>query len=125
MNTGFTVSKVSSEFEIQAYLYHELRQSGMDVKGEARCSLNGKGVRFDLLIFGEEKIPLYAIEVKPKRRQKWRDMWVQGRQFRAYRQMPIPVFMVLGMEQAQAFLEIDPRVDRSGVVFYEDWCQQG
>lgn len=55
-----------SEFEIQAYLYFELRRLGYDARGE----VNAKGSCFDLVVFDSAKQPVRIIEVKKRQKNK-------------------------------------------------------
>ena len=46
----FEQSRISESL-IQCELYHRCRQEGIDVYPEYSCTVNGKGCRFDLVIF--------------------------------------------------------------------------
>lgn len=84
-------SQRPSEFEIQAYLYCELRRLGYDARGEV--TTKDGDCRFDIVVFHRQK-PVRIIEVKacPKR--------YRSRQLEQYRIYGIKVLCVCGMEQA-------------------------
>jgi hypothetical protein len=118
------VGTVPSEFEIQSFLYQRLLDAGHRVRGEVRCNLAGRRARFDLLTLDNEGSPVYAIEVKPKRGARWRVEWMRTQQYRCYSAMPLPVFMVCGRHQADAFLAVVSRPatgHRNGVIWIEEW----
>lgn len=96
-----------SEFEVQAYLYHELRKLGLDVRG-CVSSRSCKAV-FDLVIFSEDKKPLRVIEVKKRilsrknvRRSTWKN---QRSQMERYGYFETPVDLVQGMDQAIQYVK--------------------
>ena len=80
-----------SEFEIQAYLYCELRRLGYDVRGEV--STKDGDCRFDLVVFANKK-PVRIIEVKSCRKR------YRSRQLEQYRAYGIKVLSVCGMSEA-------------------------
>jgi len=101
--------KTESEFEIQAFIYAELRALGVDVRGELVTvffdGINGKQkhrtmCRFDLVIF-ENKIPIRIVEVKHGRKTFVSE---RARQCERYRKYGVPVTFVFGMEQAIRFV---------------------
>lgn len=107
MKLSLTLEDKTSEFPIQAFLYHQLHARGDEVRAEVRCKLDGKPLRFDLMVL-KNGIPVYVVEVKQKRRLRWQPEWERGPQGRRYALVPLPVFMVCGMEQTSMFLNIDP-----------------
>jgi len=122
-NQKLTIGRVPSEFEIQAFLYSSLLEMGLKVRGEVRCSVGQKRVRFDLLVFRDDGEAAYAIEVKPKRRMAWRAEWAKGHQCSRYGAAPIPVFMVCGQQQAEEFLTVDRLqfATARGLIWRETW----
>lgn len=116
------IGKVESEFQIQAYLYWKLKHKMHDCKGEVRATCAGRRLRFDILCWNSER-QMFGVEVKPKRGLNWREYWMCGKQFMTYNLLPIPVYMVLGMSEAEDFSALDHSslFDRRGVVWREQW----
>lgn len=135
-------SPFHSEFEVQAYVYSELRCRGFNVRGEVSATTRSK---FDLVVFSSEEKPLRIVEVKKLKketvlklakdtaigRQNLRSMENQVRKYLSYQ---IPVDLVLGMEDAIRYVkefDIDSpsRLPQDllefkgwdGVVTPEDW----
>jgi hypothetical protein len=84
-----------SEFEIQAYLYCELRRFGYDARGEV--STKDGDCRFDVVVFVGRK-PRRIIEVKKSRKQ------YRSKQIEYYRSYGVKVVSVCGMEQAKELI---------------------
>ena len=92
-----------SEFEVQAYLWTELRQLGINVRGEVKCQFSGRAqVRFDLAVFDGGRL-VGVIECKREGKQMGSD-WRSTRQGARYAQFGVPVRLVKGMEEAKAVL---------------------
>jgi hypothetical protein len=93
-----------SEFEIQAFLYQQLRDMGYLVRGEVTTK---KGrARFDLVIFSPGKrFPLRIIEVK-KRHSRGTGNQVN----RYYSEFGVPVDLVGGMDSAREYLHTIPAI---------------
>ena len=97
-----------SEFEIQAYLFSELRGMGLDARGEVRA---GRESRFDIVVF-EEKDPVLIIEVKTRRlprnpsSPRMREMSRRrAEQAHRYKQYLDNVVWIEGMRQAELFIQ--------------------
>lgn len=85
-----------SEFEIQAYLYCELRRLGYDVRGEV-ATKDGDS-RFDLVVFSKQR-PVRIIEVKSCHKR------CRAKQLDQYRTYGIKVLAVCGMKEAQELIQ--------------------
>jgi hypothetical protein len=88
-----------SEFEVQAFLYTELRCLGYDARGEV-TTRDGE-FRFDIVIFtgaGHSRRPVRIIEVKDRTKSYRR------KQIEAYGTYGVIVISVCGMDQARALL---------------------
>lgn len=55
-----------SEFEIQAELYNELKQQGLNVRGEVKA----KQSRLDIVVFNEQNKAVCIIEVKSQKKER-------------------------------------------------------
>lgn len=89
-----------SEFEVQAFLYSQLRALGYDARGEV-TTRDGE-FRFDIVIFagiGRSRRPVRIIEVKDHAKSYRR------KQIEAYGAYGVKVIAVCGMEQARALIE--------------------
>lgn len=84
-----------SEFEIQAYLYCELRRLGYDARGEV--TTKDGDCRFDLVIFCAGR-PVRIIECKRSRKQ------YRSRQIEQYGLYQVKVVSVCGKEQAKQLI---------------------
>lgn len=100
--------KRQSEFEIQAYLFSELKSLGLDVRGEVRA---GRESRFDLVVF-EERAATQIIEVKTRRlprnpaSPRLREMTLRrAEQMARYRAYDVSVELIEGMRQAELFVQ--------------------
>jgi hypothetical protein len=95
-----------TEFEVQAFLYIELRKMGYNARGEV--SVYNNRARFDIAIYPHGtnlKIPLRIIEVKDVS-QSLRHSSRCGKQAsRYYCEFGIPVDLVCGMKAAREYLE--------------------
>jgi hypothetical protein len=94
-----------SEFEVQAHLFFELRAMGMDVRGEVSSTLRSS--RLDLVVF-KDKTAVLIIEVKKKLRGV-RNRHSQRkrihRQTKQYRNLLVPLVIIVGMDDANEFLK--------------------
>lgn len=95
-----------SEFEVQAYLYNELKLRGYHVRGEV--SLCGERERMDLVIYGDEeadggRMPVRGIEVKRSHDAESESQCLSQAK-RYYEKYGIPVDVVAGMHAARMYL---------------------
>ena len=99
-----TEPSVMSEFEVQAFLWHGLRQLGWNVRGEVKARFNKRTtVRFDLAVFNDSKLK-GIIEVKGAP-IKHKTSWTDTRQGTRYSQFDVPVRIIYGYQQATLALE--------------------
>ena len=93
-----------TEFEVQAYLWGELRKMGVNARGEVKTR-HGKRtwVRFDIAIFIAGKLTR-IIEVK-RSPINHKTTWEDTRQGKRYNEFGVPVSIVYGMPQAEEFLK--------------------
>lgn len=95
--------KHCTEFEVQAYLWHELRALGLNVRGEVKLKFSKRQtVRFDLACFQEGRLTA-IIEVKRSSVQH-KTTWKETRQGLRYLQYGVPVYIVYGMDEADVFI---------------------
>lgn len=95
----------ASEFEVQAFLYGELRRRAVDVRGEVKWFDPELRVqcRFDLVIY-RDGVAAEIIEVKAAARKWTRTPLEDTRQGRRYRLFGVPVTFVFGLDDALAYL---------------------
>jgi len=93
------IPKTPSEFEIQSYIYNEIKKLGYNVYGEVK-SISGKH-RFDLVIF-YKTFPLIIVEVKTKAATK--NSKSIKRQCEAYLAYGTHVELICGMNEAKSFI---------------------
>ena len=113
-----------SEFEVQAWLWSELRSLGFNVRGEVKYRLDGGKhsprkpyCRFDLAEFRDGEI-VGVIEVKSAPiKHKSVGGWKDTRQGRRYLSLPIPLHVVYGMADAERLVE---RARERCAIFDED-----
>lgn len=89
----------STEFEIQAQLYWELKNLGLTVRGEIEL---GNFSRPDLIVYSREKTPLAFIECKNYKGVKdWSKVSVwftkNNQQGKSYRSHGLPVFQCISL----------------------------
>lgn len=94
-----------SEFEIQAYLYIEIKKLGFNIRGNvpnSRKRVRGYERRmiFDLVIFDKENKPQIIIEVKDSNRHSEATL-----QCKKYLTTGYPVDYVKGMENALKYVK--------------------
>lgn len=93
-----------NEFEVQAYLWTQLRNLGINARGEVKSRFAGRAmVRFDLAIFENRRL-VCVIETKaaPIRHKV---SWEATQQGSRYLQFDVPIVLVYGMPQAEAIIE--------------------
>ena len=93
-----------TEFEVQAYLWSQLRSLGINVRGEVKATFEKRSVvRFDLVVF-KDGVLQGIIEVKSAP-IKHKTCWEQTRQGLRYHQFGVPVVIVYGQDQAEALIK--------------------
>ncbi len=93
-----------TEFEVQATIWHGLRELGINARGEVKTRFAGRAqVRFDIAVF-EDGALAGIIEIKKSEIQH-QTTWEQTRQGYRYHQFRVPVRVVYGAEQAQTLLQ--------------------
>lgn len=96
--------KGDTEFEVQAYLWNELRRMGVNARGEIKAKYGKRTwVRFDIAIFDDGKLK-QIVEIK-KRQVKHNTTWEDTRQGKRYNEFGVQVNIVYGMEQAKEFIK--------------------
>lgn len=101
--------KKTSEFEIQAMLWAELRAMGYNVRGEVRTPFTGgmkrERCRFDLAIFEDGKM-VGIIETKAGVTKHKTDAgWHGTRQGFRYSTFGVPMVVIYGQNHAEKFLD--------------------
>lgn len=102
--------EVHSEFEVQAFLFSELKLAGFDARGEVQVhGLFGQrstkaSCRFDIVIF-KDKQAIMVLEVKA-RSVKHKSGVENTRQGKRYPLFGVPVYFIYGMEDAKEFLSM-------------------
>lgn len=102
---------IESEFEVQAWLYGNLRDLGFDVRGEVQAlgcfgmRKTKAGCRFDLVLYDAMKKPICIFEVKA-RPVKHKISVDETRQGMRYPLFGVPVHFVYGMAGARAALAL-------------------
>lgn len=91
--------KTPSEFEVQSYIYQEIKALEYNVHGEVK-SISGKH-RFDLVVF-HNKFPLIIIEVKTNKASK--NSKGIKRQCEEYLKYGTHVELICGMDEARDFI---------------------
>lgn len=101
----------STEFEVQAFLWWKLRALGLNARGEVRGRLTGAkdskwkaGCMFDVAIFSAGVLK-EIVEVKARRMDHSSGSWQNTKQGLHYALFGVPVTIVYGMEDAEAFVE--------------------
>lgn len=94
----------TSEFEIQAELFQDLKQLGYDIHGEVPTSWNRrtgtKGARFDLVIFRNKRAAV-LIEVKSHLAGRSHKPTTQTKQYQRYSQYGLPVIYCTNLTQIE------------------------
>lgn len=99
-------TQAMSEFEVQSFLYEELKRLGYAVRGEVVTY--AKKSRFDIAIYNQygDRFPVRIIEVK-RRRRSVRLSSRSGKQVhRYYEDFGIPVDLVGGIKEAKRYLQL-------------------
>jgi hypothetical protein len=92
-----------TEFEVQATIWHGLRELGIHARGEIKTKFAGRAqVRFDIAVFDSGKL-IGIIEIKKSPIQH-QTSWEGTRQGYRYSQFQVPLRIVYGMEQALELL---------------------
>jgi hypothetical protein len=92
-----------TEFEVQAYVWNELRKKGVNARGEVKTQFaKRQHVRFDIAIFDGGKLT-HIIEIKISK-IKHKTSWANTRQGYRYNQFGVPVTILYGMDDAVNFL---------------------
>lgn len=99
-----TEPSVDTEFEVQAYLWNELRKLGVNARGEVKAKYAKRSwVRFDIAIFENGKLK-QIVEIK-KSAVKHKTTWEDTRQGKRYNDFQVPVTIIYGMKHAEEFLK--------------------
>jgi len=95
-----------SEFEVHAWLWFQLRELGLDARGEV-FAVNGTA-RFDIVVFDALKRAVRIIEVKAKKRGKGKHRedfrFNKCAQVKRYSRLGLPVDCVVGMVAAEQYI---------------------
>jgi hypothetical protein len=104
-----TYPKDASEFEIQSFIYTELRKRGLDARGEVRTTSSKS--RFDIVVFDAEKKPIRIIEVKVNRLKKntrneseQKEISRRVEQLARYARQGVQIDVVFGMKEAAEYV---------------------
>jgi len=93
---------IPTEFEVQSFLFNALLQCGLTVRGEVPASLGTS--RFDLVVF-DGKTAVHIIEVKKCQQRDVQGRRARARQIDKYSAYGVPVTVVVGMKQAERFID--------------------
>lgn len=99
-----------SEFEVQAFIWSELKKLGINVRGEVKVPYPEPGdrravCRFDLAIFKFGKLA-GIIEVKSNIiKHKKEGGWNATRQGTRYATFGVPIALIYGQKQAEFFIK--------------------
>lgn len=110
MNLKIKEPTNTSEFEIHALVYMELRGIGINARGEVKVpfhdTANRRAVcRFDIAIF-EDGFLVGIIEIKAGvTKHKKAGGWLDTRQGSRYSTFGVPVAIIYGKQQALQFIE--------------------
>jgi hypothetical protein len=110
MNLKIKEPTNTSEFEIHALVYMELRRLGINARGEVKVpfhdTTNRRAVcRFDIAIF-EDGFLVGIIEIKAGvTKHKKPGGWMETRQGSRYSTFGVPVAIIYGKDQAQQFID--------------------
>ena len=101
--------EIESEFEVQAFLYSELKKKGIDARGEVQTHgafglrPSKASCRFDVVVF-ENKKAILILEIKA-RKVRHKNGVENTRQGMRYPNFGVPVQFIYGMSDAIDFLE--------------------
>ncbi len=109
-----------TEFEVQSFLYENLRERGCEVRGEWPLSDQKNPMRIDLMVF-QDSCPILAIEVKRQPVHLYAgksrsEIYAQCKRYQSI--LECPLVLIDGMTKAVEFLVDYPNVD--GWVYDED-----
>jgi hypothetical protein len=97
--------KFITEFEVQAYLWNELRKRGINARGEVKTKYDKRAyVRFDIAIFKAGQLT-HIVEIK-RSKISHKTSWNDTRQGKRYNEFGVPVNIIYGMEGADEFLSV-------------------
>jgi len=91
----------TSEFEVQAYIFSELKDKGYDIRGEV--STKRRKCQFDLVVY-HKHLPRIVIEVKKQKKTYKHEKYVRFAQACKYDRYCTQVFYVSGMKEAKKFV---------------------
>lgn len=91
-----------TEFEVQAFVYSELRRIGWNVRGEVPTFAHK--ARFDLVVYDNMDEPIRIIEVKCERRSAKRGTRSGDQIGDYYDFYGVPVDLVCGMSEARKYI---------------------
>ena len=92
-----------TEFEVQAYLWNELKKRGINARGEVKTRYAKRAyVRFDIAIFEAGQLTR-IVEIK-RSKIAHKTSWEDTRQGKRYNDFGVPVNIIYGMEDADEFL---------------------
>ena len=96
--------KTPTEFEVQAYVWGELRKLGVNARGEVKTRFSDRCfVRFDVAIFEDGRLK-QIIEIK-RQKMSHKTKWEDTRQGVRYNTFSVPVTILYGMDDAVSFLK--------------------
>lgn len=99
----------ASEFEVQAYVWSELRKLGINARGEVKVKYMQDGnkrdrCRFDIAVF-EDGYLVGIIEIKANVvTHKTNAGWIGTRQGHRYTSFGVPVEIIYGQAEAELFI---------------------
>lgn len=109
MSSQVTEPKRETEFEVQAYVWSELRKLGINARGEVKTTFPAERravCRFDIAIF-ENGLLVGIIEIKTAIiKHKHEGGWSATRQGTRYLSFGVPVELIYGQQEAKRFIEI-------------------
>ncbi len=95
---------METEFEVQAYLWTELRKLGLNARGEVKTQYAKRSwVRFDVAIFEDGQL-VHIIEVK-RSPINHKTTWEDTRQGKRYNEFGVSVTIIYGMKHAEEFIK--------------------
>ncbi len=96
--------KSETEFEVQAYLWNELRKHGINARGEVKTKYAKRQyVRFDIAVF-KDGVLQQIIEIK-KSKVNHKTTWEDTRQGKRYGEYGVPTVILYGMDDVKKYLK--------------------